>query len=195
MIDLGIADTNGAALGFGTGAGLPRSSWLTVIGPDATIMIDSIQMRNATNGADTNVVRFTFDETGVSTIQLTGDFVYDGSNATSVILSGGILDVDYTGTVEPTVGQRYDLMTGDLILNDGTFSLDTKDAANWSLAIVGTGVLGDSEQDVLRLTFLGGPILGTRLVGYWPFYFNVSPQADHSGFKNHATANSGTTSR
>ena len=193
VINLGAADTGGAALSFGPGDGSPGSSILSVIGSDAEIQIDSLQMATISTGTDTSIVRFSFDEGGVSTIHLTGDFVYDGTNSASAILSGGLLNIEYTGRTEPMVGTTYELMVGDLILNDGTFTLDPALAANWILEILGTGVFGDGNIDVLRLTFVRGPLPKTRLVGYWPFDEDSSPQPDRSGQSNDATPNAGAT--
>jgi hypothetical protein len=205
-IDLGIADTNGAALGFGTGDGSPDSSVLSIIGADATINIDSIQMVNAGFTAaapepylDTNRIRFTFDGVGVSTINLTGTFAFDpgtGEVEVSAVLAQGKLEVVYTGSAAPVVGATFDLMVGDYILQDASFALDPSAAANWSVAIVGTQTPGDASDDVLRLTFLGGQlpaVTTTRLVGYWPFDAEASPQPDGSDFGNDATPNAGVT--
>jgi hypothetical protein len=167
-IDLGIASSGGPALGFGTGDGSPGSSVLSIVGPDATISIDSIRMANLGAAApapgpylDTNRIRFIFDETGVSTINLTGTFAYDpgtGEVEVSAILAQGKLEVIYTGSTEPALGANFDLMVGDFLLQDPTFALDPAAAANWSLAIVGTQTPGDASNDVLRLTFIGGPL-------------------------------------
>ncbi|MEJ6643987.1 MAG: LamG domain-containing protein [Akkermansiaceae bacterium] len=205
-IDLGIAVTGGAALGFGTGDGSPGSSVLSIIGPEATINIDSIQMVNAGLTAlssgpylDTNRIRFTFDEAGVSTVHLTGSFAFDpgaGEVEVSAVLAQGKLEVIYTGSTEPAVGATFDLMVGDLILQDPTFALDPAAAANWTLAIVGTQTPGDASNDVLRLTFTGGPlppVPAKDLVGYWPFEVDITPQPDLSGNRNDATPNSGAT--
>lgn len=195
VIDLGLRDNGAAALGFGPGTGAPGSSILSIIGPDATIDIHSLTMLTAApyTMTDTSIVRFAFDEAGVSTVHLTGNFVYDGTNSASAILSGGVLEIDYTGASQPALGTTYDLMVGDVILNDGTFALDPAAAVNWSLAIVGTGMPDDGEMDVLRLSLVSGPLPKTHLVGYWPFDRDASPQPDLSGFSNDATPNAGAT--
>ena len=205
-IDLGIASSGGPALGFGTGDGSPGSSVLSIVGPDATISIDSIRMANLGAAApapgpylDTNRIRFIFDETGVSTINLTGTFAYDpgtGEVEVSAILAQGKLEVIYTGSTEPALGANFDLMVGDFLLQDPTFALDPAAAANWSLAIVGTQTPGDASNDVLRLTFIGGPLPQAPLKGlvaYWPFESDAATQADASGNDNAATPNNGAT--
>ncbi len=195
VVELGAPDTNGAALGFGPGTGAPGSSILSIIGPDATIHMDSITMLTASpfTMTNTSIVRFAFAETGVSTINLTGDFVYDGTNPASAVLSGGVLEIEYTGAGQPASGASFDLMVGDVILNDGSFALDPDAAANWSLALVGTEMPGDGEMDVLRLTFVSGPLPKTHLVAYWPFDADANPQPDRSFFSNNATPNVGAT--
>lgn len=203
-IDLGIASSGGPALGFGTGNGSPGSSVLSITGPDATIHIDSIQMRNAGSTAlapgpylDTNRVRFTFDQAGVSTIHLTGSFAFDpgtGPVEVSAVLAQGKLEVDYISSTEPAVGATFDLMIGDHIVQDPTFALDPAAATNWSLAIVGTQTPGDGSNDVLRLTFTGGPLPPVPvkgLVAYWPFEAAGNLQPDLSGNGNAAAPNAG----
>ncbi len=161
VIDLGDADTGGAALLFGFGGGTPASSILSVNGSGATIDIDSIQMVNGSYPTPAALIKFSFDQTGVSTINLTGDFNLGTAVGPvpagdySAILAAGVLDLDYTGTPLAN-GTTFDLMVGDYIFQDSTFSLDASDTADWSMAVVGTGAI-DGSSDILRVTYIVVP--------------------------------------
>jgi hypothetical protein len=156
-VNLGLADTGGAALGFGTGIGASGSSILSVIGSEATINIHSFQMINALYGAsdDTNRIKVTFDESGPSLINITGNFDYAGDSA-SAILAQGLLGVTYTGG--PLAGGTFfDVMVGDKIVWDPSFGLDPAAAsAGWGLSLLGDNEIGGGS-DTLRLTFIPEP--------------------------------------
>jgi len=143
-VDLGLPVTAPQALGFGKGDGSYGSSILSVIGSQATINIHSIQMVNAAPSFNSGLIKFTFDQTGVSTIHLA-----KGAN-----LAQGFLDVDYTGTPLAN-GSFFDLMVGDQIVSNSSFALDASDTTDWQLSLLGTGVLDDATSDTLRLTYVG----------------------------------------
>ena len=143
-VDLGLPVTAPQALGFGKGDGSYSSSILSVIGSQATINIHSIQMVNAAPSFNSGLIKFSFDQTGVSTIH-----VAKGAN-----LAQGFLDVNYTGTPLAN-GSFFDLMVGDQIVSNSSFTLDTSDTTDWQLSVLGTGVLDDATSDTLRLTYVG----------------------------------------
>lgn len=143
-VDLGLPVTAPQALGFGKGDGSYGSSVLSVIGSQATININSIQMVNGAPSFNSGLIKFSFDQTGVSTIH-----VAKGAN-----LAQGFLDVNYTGTPLAN-GSFFDLMVGDQIVSNSSFNLDTSDTTDWQLSVLGTGVLDDATTDTLRLTYVG----------------------------------------
>ena len=150
VVDLGVPDDPTAALGFGPGSG-EGSSILTVIGSQASINIASMRMDfTATIGGvvpNSGVINYSFDESGVSTINITG------AGAT---LAQGYLDVNYTGS-SITSGTTFTLMDtgtgGGAITMASTFTLRPEDQANWQLDLVDT-------NKALRLTYTGSTILG-----------------------------------
>jgi autotransporter-associated beta strand protein len=97
---------------------------------------------------NSNVINYSFDETGVSTIHFTG---------TGASLAQGYLDVNYTGS-SITSGTTFTLMdtgtAGGSITMANTFSLRPEDQANWRLDLVDT-------NKALRLTYTGSTILGS----------------------------------
>ena len=150
VVDLGVPDDPTAALGFGPGSG-EGSSILTVIGSKASINIASMRMDfTATIGGvvpNSGVINYSFDESGVSTINITG---------TGASLAQGYLDVNYTGA-SITSGTTFTLMdtgtSGGAISMASTFTLRPEDQANWQLDLVDT-------NKALRLTYTGSTILG-----------------------------------
>ena len=162
-VNLGAPLTAPAALVFGPGGGVAGSSVLSVSGPNATIDINSIQMVTLSPSLNTGLIKFSFDNRGVSTIHVTS----------FANLAQGVLEVDYTGT-PPAYGATFDLMTADVIQNtNGTFVLNPTNAANWSMAMVGTGVLGDGLLDTLQVKYIGRPALtitnaGNQIIVSWP---------------------------
>lgn len=142
-VDLGLPATAPQALGFGKGDGSYGSSVLSVIGSAATVNIDSIQMANSAPSFNSGLINFAFDQTGVSTIHV----------ARFANLAQGFLNVDYTGT-PLTTGQTFDLMTGDQITLNSSFTLDASDTALWQLSKLGDGLVGGGT-DTLRLTYVG----------------------------------------
>jgi len=151
VVDLGQPATVAASLGFGPGSG-EGSSILSVIGSKASINIASMRMDfTATIGGvvpNSNVINYSFDETGVSTINITG---------TGASLALGYLDVNYTGA-SITTGTTFTLMDtgtgGGAITMASTFMLRPEDQANWQLDLVDT-------NKALRLTYTGSTIVGS----------------------------------
>ena len=150
VVDLGVPDDVDAALGFGPGSG-EGSSILTVIGSQASINIASMRMGFTAMISGTvpnsGVINYSFDETGVSTINITG---------TGASLAQGYLDVNYTGS-SITTGTTFTLMDtgtyGGAITMASTFMLRPEDQANWQLDLVDT-------SKALRLTYTGSTIFG-----------------------------------
>jgi fibronectin-binding autotransporter adhesin len=150
VVDLGVPDDVAVSLGFGPGSG-EGSSILTVIGSQASINIASMRMDfTATIGGvvpNSGVINYSFDESGVSTINITG---------TGASLAQGYLDVNYTGA-SITSGTTFTLMdtgtSGGAITMASTFTLRPEDRANWQLDLVDT-------NKALRLTYTGSTILG-----------------------------------
>jgi fibronectin-binding autotransporter adhesin len=150
VVDLGVPDDVAVSLGFGPGSG-EGSSILTVIGSQASINIASMRMDfTATIGGvvpNSGVINYSFDESGVSTINITG---------TGASLAQGYLDVNYTGA-SITSGTTFTLMdtgtSGGAITMASTFMLRPEDQANWQLDLVDT-------NKALRLTYTGSTILG-----------------------------------
>ena len=150
VVDLGQPATVAASLGFGPGTG-EGSSILTVIGSKASINIASMRMDFTATISGTvpnsGVINYSFDETGVSTINITG---------TGASLAQGYLDVNYTGA-SITSGTTFTLMdtgtSGGAITMASTFTLRPEDRANWQLDLVDT-------NKALRLTYTGSTILG-----------------------------------
>ena len=96
VVDLGEADTGGAALIFGVADGAPGSSILSITGPDATVNIDSMQMINGFYPTAAGLINFSFDENGPSTIHLTGAYEADfgaGPFEVSGVLGQGVLNL------------------------------------------------------------------------------------------------------
>ena len=154
VVDLGQPATVATALGFGPGSG-EGSSILSVIGSRASINIASIRMDFTATISGTvpnsGVINYSFDETGVSTIHLTG---------TGASLAQGYLDVNYTGS-SITSGTTFTLMdtgtSGGAISMASTFTLRPEDRANWQLDLVDT-------NKALRLTYTGSTIFGSTTI-------------------------------
>jgi fibronectin-binding autotransporter adhesin len=150
VVDLGQPATVASSLAFGPGTG-EGSSILTVIGSQATINIATMKMDFTATISGTvpnsGVINYSFDESGVSTINITG------AGAT---LAQGYLDVNYTGS-SITSGTTFTLMDtgtgGGAITMASTFMLRPEDQANWQLDLVDT-------NKALRLTYTGSTILG-----------------------------------
>ncbi len=150
VVDLGQPATVASSLAFGPGTG-EGSSILSVIGSQATINIATIKMDFTATISGTvpnsGVINYSFDESGVSTINITG------AGAT---LAQGYLDVNYTGS-SITSGTTFTLMDtgtgGGAITMASTFTLRPEDQANWQLDLVDT-------NKALRLTYTGSTILG-----------------------------------
>jgi hypothetical protein len=89
---------------------------------------------------NSGVINYSFDESGVSTINITG---------TGASLAQGYLDVNYTGS-SITTGTTFTLMDtgtyGGGISMASTFMLRPEDQANWQLDLVDT-------NKALRLTY------------------------------------------
>ncbi len=143
---LGQPDRVAQALRFGGGNGDPNSSILSVYGPDATIDIWGLEMDNASGtvvpDARNGLIRFSFDETGPSVINLIGEI---GDTAQAMSPSGiaanltrGYLDIDYTGG-PLAAGTSFTLMqatnTGKIRLDPLLFGLREEDTSNWSLSL------------------------------------------------------------
>jgi len=154
VVDLGQPATVATALGFGPGSG-EGSSILSVIGSRASINIASMRMDfTATIGGvvpNSGVINYSFDESGVSTIHITG---------TGASLAQGYLDVNYTGS-SITSGTTFTLMDtgtyGGGITMASTFMLRPEDQANWQLDLVDT-------NKALRLTYTGSTIFGSTTI-------------------------------
>jgi len=146
-VDLGTPATAPAALGFGPGNGAEGSSQLTIVGSGATINIASIRMETLAPSYNSGLIKYSFDQSGVSTIKITG---------TGASLAQGYLDVDYTGS-SITTGTTFTLMdtgtSGGTISMASTFALRPEDTTNWRLDLVDT-------NKALRLTYTGSTIFG-----------------------------------
>lgn len=163
-VDLGrtVGNANGNLTSFALNWG-PGNATVSVEGPSAAINVDSLLMRNV-GTVDLGVLRFTFDDLGVSTIHVNGTYTaaQSATAGATAILSQGRLLLDYTGCAFPT-GTTIDLMTADKIIVDPSFVLDPSNVGIWSLSVVGTGVMGDGQLDVLRATLLSGSFPGTSI--------------------------------
>ena len=147
-IDFGAPTNTGlAALGFGPGDGTDASSQLTIIGSKASINIASIRMETSASSYNSGLIKYSFDQTGVSKINITG---------TGASLAQGYLDVDYTGS-SITSGTTFTLMdtgtSGGAISMASTFALRPEDTTTWRLDLVDT-------NKAIRLTYTGSTILG-----------------------------------
>ena len=170
VVDLGVPDDPTAALGFGPGTG-EGSSILTVIGSQASINIASMRMDfTATIGGvvpNSGVINYSFDESGVSTINITG---------TGASLAQGYLDVNYTGS-SITSGTTFTLMDtgtgGGAITMASTFALRPEDQANWQLDLVDT-------NKALRLTYIGSTIVGAITINVGSGTTQTQTQAGYS---------------
>ena len=143
---LGQPDRVAQALRFGGGNGDPNSSILSVYGPDATIDIWGLEMDNASGtvvpDARNGLIRFSFDETGPSVINLIGQI---GDTAQAMSPSGyaanltrGYLDIDYTGGPLAS-GTSFTLMqatTGIINVDPVLFGLRDEDAGSWSMSLI-----------------------------------------------------------
>ena len=150
-VDLGTPATAGAALGFGPGNGAEGSSRLTIIGSSASINIASIRMETNAPSFNSGLITYSFDQSGVSTINLTG---------TGASLAQGFLDVDYTGS-SITNGATFTLIDtgtfGGAITMASSFALRPEDTTNWQINLVDT-------NKALRLTYTGSTILGATTI-------------------------------
>ena len=150
-VDLGTPATAGAALGFGPGNGAEGSSRLTIIGSSATINIASIRMETNAPSFNSGLITYSFDQSGVSTIRITG---------TGASLAQGFLDVDYIGS-SITNGATFTLMdtgtSGGAITMASSFALRPEDTTNWQLNLVDT-------NKALRLTYTGSTIFGATTI-------------------------------
>jgi autotransporter-associated beta strand protein len=170
VVDLGVPDDVDVALGFGPGTG-EGSSILTVIGSQASINIASMRMGfTATIGGvvpNSGVINYSFDESGVSTINITG---------TGASLAQGYLDVNYTGS-SITSGTTFTLMDtgtgGGAITMASTFVLRPEDQANWQLDLVDT-------NKALRLTYTGSTIVGAITINVGSGTTQTQTQAGYS---------------
>ena len=129
------------ALRFGGGNGDPNSSILSVYGPDATIDIWGLEMDNASGtvvpDARNGLIRFSFDETGPSVINLIGQIGYTAQamspSGYAANLTRGYLDIDYTGGPLAS-GTSFTLMqatTGIINVDPVLFGLRDEDAGSW----------------------------------------------------------------
>ena len=170
VVDLGVPDDVDVSLSFGPGTG-EGSSILTVIGSQASINIASMKMDfTATIGGvvpNSGVINYSFDESGVSTINITG---------TGASLAQGYLDVNYTGS-SITSGTTFTLMDtgtgGGAITMASTFALRPEDQANWQLDLVDT-------NKALRLTYIGSTIVGAITINVGSGTTQTQTQAGYS---------------
>ena len=170
VVDLGVPDDVDVSLSFGPGTG-EGSSILTVIGSQASINIASMRMNfTATIGGvvpNSGVINYSFDESGVSTINITG---------TGASLAQGYLDVNYTGS-SITSGTTFTLMDtgtgGGAITMASTFVLRPEDQANWQLDLVDT-------NKALRLTYTGSTIVGAITINVGSGTTQTQTQAGYS---------------
>ncbi len=168
---------------------------LSVTGPNATINLDSLVMQtNApTSGPKTgNRIQFTFDQNGPSLIHVNGNYTpaqVQAIGGANCILRAGYLSVNYTyGSL--TNSTTFNLMTADRILDDPNqpFVMDPNIVDSWSMAVVGTGVMGDGLLDTLQVTyigpstFVGSPPLTISKAGNNQVIVSWSPLATAAGW-------------
>ncbi len=151
-VDLGQPTSNATvALGFGPGDGTAGSSQLTIVGSRATVNIASIRMETSAPSYNSGLIKYSFDQSGVSAIRITG---------TGASLAQGYLDVDYTGS-SITNGATFTLMdtgtSGGAITMASSFALRPEDTTNWQLNLVDT-------NKALRLTYTGSTIFGATTI-------------------------------
>jgi autotransporter-associated beta strand protein len=116
---------------------------------------------------NSGVINYSFDESGVSTINITG---------TGASLAQGYLDVNYTGS-SITSGTTFTLMDtgtgGGAITMASTFMLRPEDQANWQLDLVDT-------NKALRLTYTGSTIVGAITINVGSGTTQTQTQAGYS---------------
>jgi len=116
---------------------------------------------------NSGVINYSFDESGVSTINITG---------TGASLAQGYLDVNYTGS-SITSGTTFTLMDtgtgGGAITMASTFTLRPEDQTNWQLDLVDT-------NKALRLTYTGSTIFGAITINVGSGTTQTQTQAGYS---------------